>query len=102
MATLGGGYPGDHNGVLRAQHQALRKLAEHASPGPWFVCEQPNTDGTVDLETGRIAQSEWPPAKNCEYGNANYIAAVSPDVVVGLLDLVEHLQNSLVRLNDRQ
>jgi hypothetical protein len=71
---------------MKTTHEQLRALAEAATPGPWFVRRFANSDGTVDIETGRIAQRKWRPAQNCEYGTAGYIAAVSPDVVLALLD----------------
>lgn len=65
------------------QAAKLRALAERATPGPWFVRERPNIDGTVDIETGR--ESDWPPAQDCEQPTAAYIAAVSPGVLLALL-----------------
>lgn len=69
----------------------LKELALAAKPeGPWFVCRTPNNDGTVNIETGRA--SDWTVAQNCEYGNAAYIAAASPDVVLALIAEVERLK----------
>lgn len=100
MITLGGGLPGDHNGTLKAKRGELRKLAERTqkkNPGPWFVCQTPNRDGTMDLETGRTGQSEHPPAQRCEQPEADYIAAFSPDVVIELLDHIDLLNRAFTR-----
>jgi len=67
----------------------LRHLAAGASPGPWFVSRRSNDDGTVDIETGRIAQSEWPPAQKCEYGTAEFIAEANPVNVITLIEALE-------------
>jgi hypothetical protein len=76
----------------------LAEAAQKANAGPWFVCRQPNDDGTVNIETGRIGQSEWNPAQNCEYGTAEYIAAVSPDVVLALIAECDDLRAENTRL----
>jgi len=71
----------------------LRELAAKASPGPWFVCRQSNDDGTVDIETGRIAQNEWPPAQKCEYGTAEFIAVANPETIIELLDTIDSFRS---------
>lgn len=68
----------------------LRKLAEAATPGPWeaqFMWVQ-----AVDLTP--IAEIED------SLADTAYIAAMSPDRTIVLLDHIEALQAALVRLQD--
>jgi hypothetical protein len=67
----------------------LRTLAMRATPGPWFVCQRSNANGTVDIETGR--HSDYSPAKHCEWQNAEFIAAANPEAVLELLDEIDGL-----------
>jgi len=60
-------------------------LAAEPTPGPWFVSRAVNDDGTVDIETGRIARDEWPPAQNCEFPTCHYIAACNPAAMTAVL-----------------
>ena len=73
-------------------------LAAGPTPGPWFVCESINDDGTVDIETGRIAQSEWPPAQNCEFPTCHYIAACNPAAMTAVLAHIEAQASEIERL----
>jgi hypothetical protein len=70
--------------------EELRRVAEAATPGPWFVCREVNDDGTVDIETGR--HSDWPPAQNCEFPTCHYIAAFNPKTAIELLDRLAALE----------
>jgi hypothetical protein len=77
----------------------LRALAEAATPGPWARSEVPGDTLTVyqDSSGGAIA---WVNGDN-ETGphhpsaDAAYIAAVSPDVVLALLDERDALRAAL-------
>ena len=73
-------------------------LAAGPTPGPWFVCRSANDDGTVDIETGRIAQSEWPPAQNCEFPTCHYIAACNPEAMTALLAHIDAQAAEIERL----
>lgn len=81
----------------------LRDLAAHAEPGPWKVTHAGNMHYGVSTDTGRsydltiaYARCEWDGFGNgSTRSNAEYIAALSPEVVVGLLDEIERLQGLL-------
>lgn len=75
--------------------QELKKMAEAATPGPWFVAKHPNDDGTVDIETGRL--SDWGPCYNCEYGTADFIAAANPETVLALITELEQCRKDAER-----
>jgi len=66
----------------------LRRLAEQATPGPWRV----NMKGHSYHEVARVNDLEVAPPDSVELAHcaddAAYIAAVSPDVVLGLIDEV--------------
>jgi hypothetical protein len=71
----------------------LRSLAKAASPGPWHVGHMSETDqfGLADLDD----------VDHCNIGQINftkdqaYLCAVSPDVVLALLDRIEKLEIAL-------
>ena len=71
-------------------NEELRVLAEKATPGPWCSNESrvyfPNLKGGFDLRCAPRADA-----------NAAYIAAASPDVVVGLLDRIAELEKDAKR-----
>ena len=83
----------------------LRKLAEAATPGPWKVVFPENGDMNVEWHVnGRAVNvvASWPGEVWGESGregadmrDAVYIAAVSPDVVLRLLDEIEGLKEQL-------
>lgn len=66
----------------------LRALAQAATPGPWRVEAQ----GHASQEVARVNSLEVAPPDSVELAHcatdAAYIAAVSPDVVLGLIDEV--------------
>lgn len=69
---------------------ALRKLAEAATPGPWFR----RTDEDHDFPP-YVCSAETHVARcagNNGHQDARYITALSPDVVAALLDEVERLR----------
>lgn len=84
--------------TTQAIAQIEAALAAGPTDGPWFICRDSNDDGTVDIETGRIAQSEWPPAQNCEYGTAEYIAACNPAAMREVLDHIAKQATEIARL----
>lgn len=68
----------------------LRELAEAATPGPWRVLTH---NGRPSTRVTFQRADEWGTVADVRYRNgpadAPYIAAVSPDVVMRLLDVVE-------------
>ena len=70
----------------------LRALARAATPGPWHVEAQ----GHASQEVARVNNLEVAPPDSVELAHcatdAAYIAAVSPDVVLGLIDEVDRLR----------
>lgn len=72
----------------------LRKLAEAATPGPYFVGNDAAEDapdhtnsGLSMVDTGRT--EDWPIARLCETPSANLIAALSPERILAMLDMIE-------------
>lgn len=92
----------------------LRKLAEAATPGPWraaadgtgVVLDNRDCDG-FELPTNyyrngcpkAIADVRYADWRDC-FADASYIAAASPDVVLGLLDEIERDRCEISRLNE--
>lgn len=87
----------------------LRVLAEAATPGPWaygtfhrllvvpVVNGLPDKhDAIADLGAGAIP---WKDAER-EYQNAAFIAACSPDIVIGLVDALERKDGLLKRASE--
>lgn len=70
----------------------LRDLAQAATPGPWRV----EARGHAAQEVARVNNLEVAPPDSVELAHcatdAAYIAAVSPDVVLGLIDDVDRLR----------
>lgn len=76
---------------------ALKQLAETATPGPWevlnqktkFFIDSPKTKGTPN---GRIADVQWftyesaGPLKEESKANAHYIAACDPQTILALIE----------------
>ena len=69
--------------------QAIKLAAQAAPEGPYFLRRTPNDDGTVDIETGRTGQSEWPPAQNLEYDSANHLVNCDPQTILKLIAVAE-------------
>lgn len=63
----------------------LRRLAEAATPGPW--------DCTVHIGDGEERVTVIGLTEPGHGHDANYIAAVSPDVILALLDRLDALTN---------
>lgn len=79
----------------------LRRLAEAATPGPWHFCRDKDDCAMVTVAPGAdcstersfIAVAAW-----ADNDDAAYIAALSPDVVLGLLDRILELEKEPVRV----
>ncbi|MHA7900805.1 MAG: ead/Ea22-like family protein [Henriciella sp.] len=75
-------------------HTELRALAEAATPGPWRVDPSENCDVQVESGASEVActhaavLSHKRSPELCQQ-DAAYIAAASPDTVIGLLDEIE-------------
>lgn len=67
-------------------HAELRRLAEAATPGPWYVEKRPHTYWEMRTKYGSLIFRD---ANECD---AAYIAAVNPKTVLGLLDEIERLR----------
>ena len=74
--------------MTRSELNQLRDLAQSATPGPWRV----EARGHASQEVARVNNLEVAPPDSVELAHcatdAAYIAAVSPDVVLGLIDEV--------------
>ena len=75
--------------MTHSELNQLRDLAQAATPGPWRVCAR----WGASQEVARVNNLEVAPPDSAELAHcaddAAYIAAVSPDVVLGLIDEVE-------------
>jgi hypothetical protein len=76
----------------------LRRLAEAATPGPYFVALddaldtiQHRNSGLAMVDTGR--ESDWPIARLQEWHDARYIAACSPERILAMLDVIAAADN---------
>lgn len=84
----------------------LRALAAAATPGPWELESYTHYDVAPPVTTWSISDLErWRSLTNKvgfgeDEATARYVAAVSPDVVVGLLDEIERLRDELEALAD--
>jgi hypothetical protein len=72
----------------------IKRLAEKATPGPYFVSGDDAEDapdhahsGLAMVDTGR--QSDWPIARLCEWHSARYITALDPQAALALIARVE-------------
>ena len=78
--------------MTRSELDQLRALAQSATPGPWRVEAQ----GHAPQQVARVNNLEVAPPDSVELAHcatdAAYIAAVSPDVVLGLIAEVERLR----------
>lgn len=85
-----------------SDNEGLRRAAEAATPGPWVAMKAGSFDwagaywavGTVADGYGERATLDEAEHLNAE-ADATYIAATSPDVVLGLLDEVEALRETV-------
>ncbi len=73
--------------------QELRKLAEEATPGPWWnsmldirYTEDSGARSNIARLHGTLGKTEY------EMRNAEYIAAANPSVVLSLLDEIDELK----------
>jgi hypothetical protein len=82
----------------------LRELAKRATPGPWKVCDAnvPDSAGigvrTINDGTGDGGYIICDLCSDTDYdqeANAEYIAALSPDVLEWLCDKAERLRDAL-------
>lgn len=78
--------------MTAAELNQLRALAQDATPGPWHV----EAYGHSAQRVARVNRLEVAPSDSAELAHcatdAAYIAAVSPDVVLGLIDEVDRLR----------
>ena len=81
-------------------YSELRAKAKSATPGPW---EKLGREARIDFwissyhpDLGSKPVALIPPLCEAFSANADYIAAVSPDVLLALLDEVERLRAALV------
>jgi hypothetical protein len=78
--------------MTRSELNQLRDLAQAATPGPWRVCAR----WGAPQEVARVNNLEVAPPDSVELSHcatdAAYIAALSPDVVLGLIDEAERLR----------
>lgn len=75
-----------------SDEKRLRELAEAATPGPWRECASEIL----------IGDHWWRPLAHAHYrneDNAAYIAALSPDVTLALLDRIASLSKEVESLN---
>lgn len=73
----------------RKEIDELKRLAAKATPGPWVA----NQDGDGSLcETRRPDGEHYIVIEPAEWDDAEYIAAVNPQVILGLLASYEHLE----------
>ena len=87
--------------TARPDLDALRVLAEAATPGPWFVIPQEVIRGeggkaSVALIGDTEVRSRSGPAPAPENADAAYIAACSPDRILTLIAEVERLRSLIV------
>lgn len=67
----------------------LKKLAQKATPGPWVA----NTDGD-----GSLCEAKYPDGERhiiiepAEWDDAEYIAAVNPQVILEVIESMEYLE----------
>lgn len=93
----------------------LRRLAEAATPGPWYAGHLSDDDSTCncryiladDGRMGAVAsvhvddgENDCPPLEEAK-ANQRYIAAASPDVVLSLIQRVEAMEAALAFYADK-
>lgn len=86
-------------------YEGLREKAEKATPGPWMLDGMGEDEPQLNYWAHRFIGTANPnesgyheviaTSEDGHGRNAEYIAAVSPDVVLGLLDEVDHLRSVL-------
>lgn len=78
---------------MKKQNEELRKIAEKATPGPWY--RGPCLDGVEGDGTGSVAvcMQRYPTRYQEEY-DAEYIAAANPKTVLRLLDRIDYLSHA--------
>ena len=77
---------------------ALREKAEKATPGPWLKGDNYLIGGWWVIATDKPAREDCHRtiADLFIHGkDAEYVAAVSPDVILAVLSLVDHLRAAL-------
>jgi hypothetical protein len=78
-----------------AEMAALRLLAEKATPGPWHAsdfCQAPATEKHPAIDTCKVRPLQRTALGSFKREDAEYIAALSPDVVLGLLATIATLK----------
>ena len=75
----------------------LRRLAQAATPGPWF-----STNGTVwYVTTGGNGEPEQDKLADSNEDDAAFIAAANPETMLELLDEIERLRGLLKEAIDQ-
>ena len=82
---------------MTTTHDELRKLAEKATPGPWSVDR--DSPGDYYGWVPKVLDADGHPVAGAP-ANRDYIAAVSPDVVIALLDEIVMLSTRLATATD--
>lgn len=73
----------------------IRRLAGEATAGPWVVAESLAKHG---LDLVRTAEGRFVADATAGAANARYIAALSPDVVLALVERCERMEKALTEL----
>ena len=81
---------------------ALRALAAKASDGPWLIERRDYEAGEITYVIYGAHDVTWSGDGACPNARADarYIAAVSPDVVVALLDALDAAERALANARD--
>jgi hypothetical protein len=84
--------------------EALRKVAEEATPGPWE--ELHNTAGPMGIITGQDGELGphptricWLEINNYEHANATFIALANPQAILSLLEKVKEADEANISLD---
>lgn len=93
--------------ITSEYRERLRKLAEQATPGPWLVWD--DSDVGTAYPVKKLQRRRGQPAKEVEAdshwiantgpSDGEYISAVDPGTVIGLLNHIEYLERKLAGEN---
>jgi len=91
-------------------YKRLREVAQAATPGPWIVPDLEELTQKRAIHRGEVIVEERSPGgiehiataycgayEGHGLRNAAYIASASPDVVLGMLDRIERLEEALMK-----
>lgn len=76
------------------QRSALRKLAEEATPGPWY---SGSDYVTADLTFDSVLLQLNSTGSAADWFDLGYIAAANPQAILQLLDYIETLEKDAAR-----